>query len=214
MSSFPSQAQKDASNHPTLDASQPTSQPTAQEPAPPQPPKQTDRTPSPTPAPAQAPPATVPEPPPTPQQNPSDTIDASSSIPNPELSSTTLSYTPPQDNGQPATHSSSPLQANLGSSKEPLEKYDWDELEARYYAELEKCDEGEKAIQEDFRELIELFHRWTATGSKFEEERASKRLRTRIAFVQQSERSMEEKRLHYVKVVQAFESALALLGAD
>lgn len=50
-------------------------------------------------------------------------------------------------------------------------------------------------------------------GAVGEEERAGKRLRTRMAFVQQKEESLEEKRLHYVKVVKAFESALALLSA-
>lgn len=76
-----------------------------------------------------------------------------------------------------------------------------------------------------------MFKAWASTISVHDEDRASKRLRTRIAYTQNSEEALEAKRQHCrfpslgvllledllngridIKVVQAFESALALLG--
>ncbi|KAL2041560.1 hypothetical protein N7G274_005942 [Stereocaulon virgatum] len=105
-----------------------------------------------------------------------------------------------------------PQEQDLGGAKDALEAYDWEHLEDRFHAEMEVCGKREEGIQEEFNELLEVFKTWAATGSTHEEQRAGKRLRTRIAFVQQREKSLEEKRTHYVKVVKAFESALALLG--
>ena len=79
---------------------------------------------------------------------------------------------------------------------------------------------------------IQVFKAWASTISVHDEDRASKRLRTRIAYTQNSEEALEAKRQHCrfligggvfgswavligrvdIKVVQAFESALALLG--
>ncbi|KAL8971641.1 MAG: hypothetical protein Q9197_003166 [Variospora fuerteventurae] len=95
--------------------------------------------------------------------------------------------------------------------KEPLEPYGWDDLEARFLKKMEECQVSEGEIEKEFREWIEVFQAWASTTREHEEERAHKRLRTRMAWVQNSEQSLEEKRLHYIKVVQAFESALALL---
>ena len=79
-----------------------------------------------------------------------------------------------------------------------------------------------------------MFKAWASTITVHDEDRASKRLRTRIAYTQNSEEALEAKRQHCgfppyyfagfpswalliydcidIKVVQAFESALALLG--
>ncbi|KAL2058605.1 hypothetical protein ABVK25_001333 [Lepraria finkii] len=105
-----------------------------------------------------------------------------------------------------------PCEQSLGDSKDALEAYDWDELEERFHAKMEVCAKREEGIQEEFNELLEVFRAWVASGSAHEEERAGKRLRTRMAFAQQKEKTLEEKRTQYVKVVKAFESALALLS--
>ena len=47
-------------------------------------------------------------------------------------------------------------QDNLGSSKDPLDTYDWTELEDRFHAEMEKCANREIGIQEEFNELINV----------------------------------------------------------
>ena len=94
-------------------------------------------------------------------------------------------------------------QEDLGSSKDPLEAYDWDELEERFRTEMEKCANQEEEIQGEFHELLkvicsypsnpahythrgictvtvhakihQLFKTWTATASIHEENRAGKR---------------------------------------
>ncbi|KAL8650585.1 MAG: hypothetical protein Q9210_003733 [Variospora velana] len=95
--------------------------------------------------------------------------------------------------------------------KEPLEPYGWDDLEERFLKKMEECQVREGEIEKEFREWIDVFQAWASTTREHEEERAHKRLRTRMAWVQNSEQGLEEKRRHYIKVVQAFESALALL---
>ena len=47
-------------------------------------------------------------------------------------------------------------QEDLGSSKDPLEAYDWTALEERFQAELEKCADREYGIQEEFDELLKV----------------------------------------------------------
>lgn len=101
---------------------------------------------------------------------------------------------------------------NTDNPQEPIEEFDWDGLEERFWAKMEECKKVEEGLMEEFGELIEVFNAWTTAGAVGEEERAGKRLRTRMAFVQQKEESLEEKRIHYTKVVKAFESALALLS--
>ncbi|CAD6573389.1 MAG: hypothetical protein ASARMPREDX12_006005 [Alectoria sarmentosa] len=101
---------------------------------------------------------------------------------------------------------------NMENAKEKIEEFDWDGLEERFWGKMEECRRVEERIMGEFGELIEVFNAWTTAGAVGEEERAGKRLRTRMTFVQQKEKSLEEKRLHYVKVVKAFESVLALLS--
>ncbi|KAL2038819.1 hypothetical protein N7G274_008577 [Stereocaulon virgatum] len=93
-----------------------------------------------------------------------------------------------------------------------LEEYEWAELEAQFMKRMEAFKAVEDGIWEEWREWGEIFKAWASTISVHDEDRASKRLRTRIAFTQNSEEALEAKRQHYIKVVQAFESALALLG--
>ncbi len=47
-------------------------------------------------------------------------------------------------------------QEDLGSSKDPLEAYDWAELEERFHAEMEKCANREDGIQKEFDEPLKV----------------------------------------------------------
>ncbi|KAL9103289.1 MAG: hypothetical protein Q9163_001667 [Psora crenata] len=93
-----------------------------------------------------------------------------------------------------------------------LDDYDWAELEEQFTKRMEAFRAEEDGIWEEWKGWGEIFEAWAATVSVHDEERAAKRLRTRIAFTQGSEESLEAKRQHYIRVVQAFESALALLA--
>lgn len=93
-----------------------------------------------------------------------------------------------------------------------LESYDWPDLESQFARRMEAMRTVEEDIWEEWRSWGEIFGAWASTISVHDEERAGKRLRTRIAYTQGSEEGLESKRCHYIKVVQAFESALALLG--
>lgn len=53
---------------------------------------------------------------------------------------------------------------------------------------------------------------WSQTTVVRDEARALKRFKTQMQHVQNSEEDLEKKRKHYVNVVKAFESALALLN--
>lgn len=93
-----------------------------------------------------------------------------------------------------------------------LENYEWDELTAQFERRMEAMRVVEEGIWDEWRGWGDMFGAWASTISLHDEERASKRLRTRVAFTQGAEESLESKRMHYIKVVQAFESAMALLG--
>ncbi|KAF6239881.1 hypothetical protein HO173_002428 [Letharia columbiana] len=93
-----------------------------------------------------------------------------------------------------------------------LEEYDWAGLETQFAKRMEAFKAVEEGIWEEWRGWGEVFGAWAGTISVHDEERAGKRLRTRIAYTQGSEEGLEAKRMHYIKVVQAFEGALALLG--
>ncbi|KAL8708316.1 MAG: hypothetical protein Q9220_006791 [cf. Caloplaca sp. 1 TL-2023] len=156
------------------------------------------------------------------------------SMPNPENHTTNIEdtqhpndRTPTQDstssnnhaNGDPNHQTSSSPSAVTAAAetdvidpKATLEPYQWDELEERFVRKMEECGKREEEIEMEFREWCLVFQAWASTTREHEEERLHKRLRTRMAWVQNSENTLEEKRQHYIKVVQAFESALALLS--
>lgn len=119
-----------------------------------------------------------------------------------------------QSNGgsEPKGRNGSPSINDVGDSKDVLEEFGWDDLEDRFCAAMDKFKKIEEDIGEEFREWLEVFAAWASVTSLHEPDRAHKRLRTRMAWVQRAETDLEEKRVHYVKVVKAFESALVLLG--
>ncbi|KAL8784460.1 MAG: hypothetical protein Q9195_009037 [Heterodermia aff. obscurata] len=102
---------------------------------------------------------------------------------------------------------------HTGTSKDALSPQDWTDLEARFGARMRECQAREEELGREFAEWVEVFKAWASVTEIHEEERAAKRLRTRIAYVQQKEKKLEEKQRHYIKVVQAFETLLAM-GMD
>jgi len=71
---------------------------------------------------------------------------------------------------------------------------------------------AEDAAYADVDDWLGTFRAWADAGVAREDERGYKRLKTRIAFVRAGERRLRERRVHHGKVVEAFQSALALLG--
>lgn len=95
---------------------------------------------------------------------------------------------------------------------EGLSPKDWEELEVRYGRDMEVAIQHEQSIIDEIEWVMQMMKESTIASSKKESERAQKRLHTRIAFVQQSEETLAEKRRHYKGVVDAFQNAMALLG--
>lgn len=70
----------------------------------------------------------------------------------------------PQTNGLAAQstngHHQSPEpqheQPDPVDSSEPLENYNWDDLEARFHSKMEECDRREQGIEEGFQELLDV----------------------------------------------------------
>ncbi|KAH0848176.1 hypothetical protein FOPE_02380 [Fonsecaea pedrosoi] len=77
-----------------------------------------------------------------------------------------------------------------------LDAIDWDELEARYNREIQPCLEAEREIMEEFNARSAQFSLYVQVSNEHESERAIKRLRTRIALAQNSEKLLAEKQAH------------------
>ncbi|RDH28116.1 hypothetical protein BDQ94DRAFT_152576 [Aspergillus welwitschiae] len=90
--------------------------------------------------------------------------------------------------------------------------YDWDQLQEEYIASMEKHENAEKELRNRVTKLLEIFMAWSETTIMRDEIRALKRFKTQMKHVQTSEDDLELKRKHYVDVVKAFQSALALLN--
>ena len=74
-----------------------------------------------------------------------------------DISSETPTDTNAIPNGQNARLDQAQLpQEDLESSKDPLEAYDWEELEERFHTEMEKCANQEDEIQGEFHELLKV----------------------------------------------------------
>ncbi|TLD07939.1 hypothetical protein E2P81_ATG10563 [Venturia nashicola] len=92
--------------------------------------------------------------------------------------------------------------------------FDWMELESRYHQQMHQYGAQEQELYGSFSELCNYFYVWAETGHGHEVDRSFKRMKTQITLVQHEEQELEKKRLHYVKVVEAFKSALQLLSSD
>ncbi|KAK2784699.1 hypothetical protein FQN52_008927 [Onygenales sp. PD_12] len=92
-----------------------------------------------------------------------------------------------------------------------LRECDWEELQKRFTDAMNERSQAENALQKETAELLEMFIAWSQTTIVRDENRAYKRLKTRMGYTQNAEAKLEEKKKHYANVVKAFESALALL---
>ncbi|KAK7542890.1 uncharacterized protein J3D65DRAFT_665204 [Phyllosticta citribraziliensis] len=97
---------------------------------------------------------------------------------------------------------------------EPLPGLDWTDLETRYHQAMEKHNQEELKLQQDFDALTKYFQAWTSTTTHHETDRSFARYKTRVAFTKHTEEEGEQKRQHYQKVVQALQSALDLLNGS
>ncbi|OGM39954.1 hypothetical protein ABOM_011261 [Aspergillus bombycis] len=101
---------------------------------------------------------------------------------------------------------------NLTPSSEDLTNHDWERLQEAYTNAMEKHGTAEEDLRAQISKLLEVFMAWSQTTVVRDEARALKRFKTQMQHVQNSEEDLEKKRKHYVDVVKAFESALALLN--
>ncbi|KIW23311.1 uncharacterized protein PV07_11520 [Cladophialophora immunda] len=92
-----------------------------------------------------------------------------------------------------------------------LDPMDWDDLEARYKREVQPCIAAEREIMDEFNARFMQFALYMQVSNDHESDRAIKRLRTRIALAQNSEKLLAQKQAHHAKVLEAFQSAMALL---
>ncbi|KAK4944035.1 hypothetical protein LTR10_016556 [Elasticomyces elasticus] len=93
-----------------------------------------------------------------------------------------------------------------------LSSIDWDELETRYNNEIQPKIDAEQEIMNEFNARFQQFMLYMQVSNDHESERAVKRLRTRVALAQNAEVSLADKQAHHAKVLQAFQSAMALLA--
>ncbi|KAI1618524.1 hypothetical protein EDD36DRAFT_426612 [Exophiala viscosa] len=93
-----------------------------------------------------------------------------------------------------------------------LTSIDWDELETRYNDEIQPKIDAEQDIMKEFTARFQQFMLYMQVSNDHESERAVKRLRTRVALAQNAENSLADKQAHHAKVLQAFQSAMALLA--
>lgn len=131
-----------------------------------------------------------------------------------EEDSTKVTSTPSRKNGNHAEEQRETrvqIDNDELDPEQPLEEFDWEELENRYHKAIGQRDKEDEQLYDDFQRLMTFFELWIGTTPRHETDRDFIRLRTRMAHVQNSENELEKKREHYTKVVQAFESALRLL---
>ncbi|KAL4996509.1 hypothetical protein BDV10DRAFT_109678 [Aspergillus recurvatus] len=96
--------------------------------------------------------------------------------------------------------------------KGSIQDFDWSQLESSYIHMMEQHEKSEEELRDHITKMLQVFTAWSQTTVVHDESRALKRFRTQMHHVQNSEESLEKKRRHYMDVVKAFESALALLN--
>ncbi|KAK5687970.1 hypothetical protein LTR17_026603 [Elasticomyces elasticus] len=89
--------------------------------------------------------------------------------------------------------------------------FNWTDLEERYHKRMGELGATEEQIYAEFNDLCNFFGVWASTSHTHEVSRSYKRLKTQTTLVQYHEDELEKKRNHYIKVVEAFKSALSLL---
>ncbi|KAI4718973.1 hypothetical protein E4T48_04867 [Aureobasidium sp. EXF-10727] len=96
--------------------------------------------------------------------------------------------------------------------QDQINPFDWQALETEYLAAMAGCKAEEDAHLREFAALSQFFAVWAETISGREQERSHQRLRTQSTFVKKKEHELEERRKHYVQVVEAFRKALTMLN--
>ncbi|KAA8574868.1 hypothetical protein EYC84_004111 [Monilinia fructicola] len=104
------------------------------------------------------------------------------------------------------------ISLDSSAPKRDLGPMNWSDFEERYEAAIAQLSDKEDQLVHDFQNLTEAFQIWADSSSERDNQRALKRLRTRERYVQIHERTLEEKKQHYLKVVQAFKQALELFS--
>ncbi|KAJ6120260.1 hypothetical protein N7523_004540 [Penicillium sp. IBT 18751x] len=110
-----------------------------------------------------------------------------------------------------ATNAEFPLVSRLTQG---LEECDWKQLEEKYQDAMNEHSRVEEDIRVETAKLLEVFTAWSQTTVLQDEQRALKRFKTQTQHVQNSEIIVESKKKHYMEVVKAFQSALALLNGQ
>ncbi|KAJ5677431.1 uncharacterized protein N7477_003064 [Penicillium maclennaniae] len=95
-----------------------------------------------------------------------------------------------------------------------LQECDWKQLEEKYQDAMNEHSRVEEDIRVETAKLLEVFTAWSQTTVLQDEQRALKRFKTQMQHVQNSEIIVESKKTHYMEVVKAFQSALALLNGQ
>ncbi|KAG9577792.1 hypothetical protein KCU77_g7657, partial [Aureobasidium melanogenum] len=95
--------------------------------------------------------------------------------------------------------------------QEEMDSFDWQKLETDYLNAMAQCKAEEDAHLQEFASLSQFFGVWAETISGHEQKRSHQRLKTQSALVMRKEEELEERRKHYVQVVQAFRMALSML---
>ncbi|KAK3675645.1 hypothetical protein LTR78_004286 [Recurvomyces mirabilis] len=96
--------------------------------------------------------------------------------------------------------------------QDEIADFDWTDLQARYHDRMTELQHNELKIVDEFSQLCDFFGIWADSMQTHEVGRSFKRLKTQTAYVRHEEDELEQKRGHYIKVVDAFKSALQLLG--
>ncbi|APA09455.1 predicted protein [Sclerotinia sclerotiorum 1980 UF-70] len=96
--------------------------------------------------------------------------------------------------------------------KRDLAPMNWSGFEQRYAEAIKELNDNEDELIDHFNHLSEAFTIWADSSAERDNGRALKRLKTRERYVQIQEKSLEDKKLHYTKVVEAFKQALQLFG--
>ncbi|KAJ5902423.1 hypothetical protein N7495_002951 [Penicillium taxi] len=110
---------------------------------------------------------------------------------------------------EPVVNAGFPLVAQLTQG---IELCNWDQLQNKYADAMDEHSRVEEELRAQTKQLLEAFTAWSQTTVLQDEDRALKRFKTQMQHVQNSEMSMENKKNHYMEVVKAFQSALALLN--
>ncbi|KAH0292276.1 hypothetical protein M436DRAFT_60926 [Aureobasidium namibiae CBS 147.97] len=95
--------------------------------------------------------------------------------------------------------------------QEEMDLFDWQALETEYLNKMAEHKAEEDAHLQEFASLSRFFGVWAETISGHEQKRSHQRLRTQSTLVMKQEDDLEERRKHYVQVVEAFRRALLML---